>query len=53
MRLIDSGLRFRQHEGRDLDIEVLVAIVDHLVGAVHGAEGPEVYSKLCPGAKTG
>jgi len=39
MRLIHSGLRFRQDEGRDLNVEVLVTIVDHLVGAVHGAEG--------------
>jgi hypothetical protein len=36
--LVDDAVGFREREGRDLDIELLVILVGHLVGAVHGPE---------------
>jgi hypothetical protein len=37
--LIYGGLWFHQDKRRDLDIKLLLAIVDHLVGSLHRPEG--------------
>lgn len=37
--LIYCGMRLRQHKGRNLDVKLLLTLINHLVGAVHRAEG--------------
>ena len=37
-RSVDGCIGLGQRKGRDLDIEMLVALRGHLIGAVHGSE---------------